>query len=74
MAQQSEPSSFIQSLSKPKGVLLAAPVIIGAALLFNVVVGGDRQLRAMAEDAPKSNLRAEPAGPDPKRSRGCTGC
>ena len=34
MAQQTEPSSFLKSLSQPRGVLMAAPAIIGAALLL----------------------------------------
>ncbi|MBU2533405.1 MAG: DsbA family protein [Alphaproteobacteria bacterium] len=33
--------SFIQGLTTPKGAFLAAPAILGAALLFSVVSGGE---------------------------------
>ena len=51
MPHQTEPNSFLKSLSKPKGVLMAAPVIVGVALLANVLVGGDSSVaRDTAED------------------------
>lgn len=41
MAHQPQASSFLQGLTKPKGVLLAAPVIVAAALVLSAVGGGD---------------------------------
>lgn len=43
-----EQKSFAQLLTTPKGALMAAPVLVGAALAFNVLVGGDA---SVARDA-----------------------
>lgn len=44
MAHQPEASSFLQSLTRPKGVLLAVPVILGAALVLSTIGGGDTSI------------------------------
>ncbi len=54
MAQQTEPSSLLKSLSQPRGVLLAAPAIVGAALLLNVVLGGDSSVALDSKDAART--------------------
>lgn len=54
MVHQTEPSSFLNSLSKPKGVLVVAPVIVGAALLLNVVLSGDSSVARDTQNAPQT--------------------
>jgi len=41
MADEQDHGSVVNSLTKPKGVIWAAPVILGAALLIGLATGGD---------------------------------
>ena len=50
MAHQHQASSFLHSLTKPKGVLLAAPIIIGAALVLSAIGGGDKSIARDSDD------------------------
>ena len=48
MADEQQPGSVMHSLTRPKGVLLAVPVILGAAMLLTMAGGGER---SVARDA-----------------------
>jgi len=41
MSQEQERGSWLFGLTKPKGMLLAAPLIVGAGLIVNAATGGD---------------------------------
>ena len=66
MAHQSEPSSILKSLSRPKGVLMAAPVIVGTALLLNVFTGGDESVARDTGGVESAKLMAKEADKTPK--------
>ena len=66
MAHQTEPNSLVHHLTKPKGAMLVAPVIIGAALFFSVVAGGEVSIARDGEQATQkaSSVTANSAKPD----------
>ncbi len=60
MSNEPESSSLLYGLTKPKGALLAVPALLGAALLFSVVAGGDRSVAS--DQAANAKTVAEKAG------------
>lgn len=50
MAHQHQASSLLHSFTKPKGVLLAAPIIVGAALVLSAIGGGDKSIARDSDD------------------------
>ncbi|MFT5510836.1 MAG: protein-disulfide isomerase [Hyphomicrobiaceae bacterium] len=57
-----EQNSFVQMLTKPKGVLIAAPVLLGAALVLNVLIGGEASSARDDESANKNAAKVTQAG------------
>ncbi|MGI9477859.1 MAG: DsbA family protein [Hyphomicrobiaceae bacterium] len=62
MAHPTEPNSLVHYLTKPKGALLVAPVIVGAALFFSVLGGGEVSIARDGEQATKKALSATTTG------------
>lgn len=66
-----EPNSFAHWLTTPKGALLGAPVVIGAALAFSVLIGGEASIArdgklvagAVADPNGSEPAKAENTGP-----------
>lgn len=58
MSHEQESSPWLLGLTKPKGILLAAPLIVGVGLLVNAMTGGDS---SAARSQIAEVLQTEPA-------------
>lgn len=70
MALDAEPRSLLYTMTKPKGVLLAASIIFGAALAFTLLAGGDPSVARdqPIEPADKSTATSPPAATLPNNA------
>jgi protein-disulfide isomerase len=64
MALDADPRTWLHSMTKPQGVLLAAPIIFGVAIAFTLLTGGEPSIardKPLASDASPITTTGLPA-------------